>query len=167
MILHKRAAFAALALAVATPAFAQVGGTGTLAQRIQKFVDFESFSARFPTPIVKRSVHTRDSLRAVWQELIAARKRGFAREEQENEPGITCVAVALHRGTDVVGAISVTAPSYRMDNKRAVLIIRALREAIEPNLPPGMSLQKPILGVPRRAGRLRKLDEVDGDEEAA
>jgi DNA-binding IclR family transcriptional regulator len=134
----------------------------------QKFVDFESFSVRFPTPIVKRSVHTRDSLRAVWQELIAARKRGFAREEQENEPGITCVAVALQRGTDVVGAISVTAPSYRMDNKRAISIIRTLRETIEPNLPPGLSLQKPILGVPRRAARLRKLTAGnDSDEEAA
>jgi DNA-binding IclR family transcriptional regulator len=117
----------------------------------QKFVDFGSFSASFPTPISKRSTHTRDSLRAVWQELLSTRKRGFAYEEQESEPGITCMAIALLRGTDPLAAISVTVPSYRLDSKRALSIVRTLRDTIAPHLPPGLVLQNPIPGVPARA----------------
>jgi DNA-binding IclR family transcriptional regulator len=124
----------------------------------QKFVDFGSFSTSFPTPIAKRSDHTSDSLRAVWQELLNTRKCGYAFEEQESEPGITCLAVALLRGTDPLAAISVTVPSYRMDIKRAVSISRTLYDTIERHLPPGLTLQKPILGVPARTGASRKPD---------
>src|SRR6185312_385361 len=96
----------------------------------QKFIDFESFAARFPSPIVKRTASTRSSLHAVWQELMEARKRGFAMEVEENEPGVTCIATALLRGTDVIAAISVTTPAERMDEKRAVLVTRILSECI-------------------------------------
>lgn len=122
----------------------------------QKYVDFGSFSAGFPTPISKRSSHTRDSLRAVWLELLSTRKRGFAFEEQESEPGITCLAIGLLRGTDPLAAISVTVPSYRMDNKRAASIVRAVHDTIEPHLPPGLSLQNSIAGVPARGATARK-----------
>jgi DNA-binding IclR family transcriptional regulator len=43
----------------------------------RKYVDFASFAASFPTPIPKRTPHTRDSLRAVWTDLLGTRKRGF------------------------------------------------------------------------------------------
>jgi DNA-binding IclR family transcriptional regulator len=122
----------------------------------QKYVDFASFAASFPTPIPKRTPHTRDSLRAVWTDLLSTRKRGFAYEEQENEPGITCIAVALLRGTDAPAAISVTVPSYRLDNKRTLSIVRTLRDTIGPYLPPGLTLQSPIAGLPARAAANRK-----------
>jgi IclR family acetate operon transcriptional repressor len=133
------------------PAVSTALGRSILSQR---FVDFESFSARFPSPIVKRTPHTRTTLRSVWQELLEARKRGFAIEVQENEPGVTCIATALLRGTDVIAAVSVTTPSDRMDEKSAAMVTRMLRECIEPHLPPGLSVQKPILGVPSRSARV-------------
>lgn len=117
----------------------------------QKYVDFSSFSVAFPSPIVKRSDQTRDTLKAVWQELIVARKHGYACEEQESEAGITCVAVALLRGPNVVGAISVTVPSYRMDGRRVISIMQTMRDTIEPYLPPGLALQKPMASAPSRA----------------
>ena len=119
----------------------------------QKFVDYESFAASFPNAVPKRTPHTRNSLRAVWQELVDARKRGFAKEEQENELGITCMGLALLRGPNVVAAFSITAPSERMDLKRMSVLARKLRECIEPGLPPGLSLQKAALAPQARPVR--------------
>lgn len=122
----------------------------------QQFVDFESFAARFPTTIAKRTPHTRTTLRSVWQELIESRKRGFAKEEQENEPGITCVAVALLRGTDVVAAISITTLADRMDGRRMLSVVRALHDCITPYLPPGLSLQMPMANGSRKGAPGRR-----------
>jgi DNA-binding IclR family transcriptional regulator len=112
----------------------------------QKFVDYESFAASFPNAVPKRTPHTRASLRAVWQELADARKRGFSKEEQENELGIACMGVALLRGPNVIGAFSITAPAERMDVKRMMVLAKKLRKCIEPSLPPGLSLQRAAIG---------------------
>jgi len=122
----------------------------------QKFVDFESFAASFPNAVPKRTPHTRSGLRAVWQELVEARKRGFSKEEQENELGITCMGVAMLRGPNVIAAFSITAPAERMDIKRMTLLARKLRECIEPGLPPGLTLQKPAAGLRLATGRAQK-----------
>ena len=113
----------------------------------QKFVDFESFAASFPNPVPKRTPHTRASLKQVWQELVEARKRGFAKEDQENELGIAGMGVAILLGSNVIAAISNTSPAERMDIKRMTVLAKKLRECIEPTLPPGLSLQKPASGA--------------------
>jgi DNA-binding IclR family transcriptional regulator len=120
----------------------------------QKFVDFDSFCAHFPGAISQRAT-TRPALTVVWQELLDARKRGFAIEEQENEPGVTCIATALLRDAEVVAAISITTRSDRIDMERAAMIISALHESFEPQLPPGLTLQKPIGGGMLRSALAR------------
>jgi DNA-binding IclR family transcriptional regulator len=120
----------------------------------QKYVDFESFAAAFPGAIPRRAPQTRTSLKLVWQELLEARRRGFSREEQENEPGVTCIAMAILRGTQPVAAISITAPVERMDGRRQAALSRMLGDCIGPVLPPGLSLQHPIQRkASRRAAR--------------
>ena len=116
----------------------------------QKYVDFQSFCEQFPTPIVSRTSHTRSTLNAVWQELMAARERGFAREEQEYILGTSCIAVAILRGPKAIGAISMTGPSGRMDASREQFLVGVLHECIGPHLPPGLTLQRPLKGSPRR-----------------
>lgn len=117
----------------------------------QQYVDFESFSMRFSSPIAKRAPRTRTTLRSVWLELLEARRRGFAVDDEEHEPGISCVGVALLRGTEAIAAISITTPSDRMDPKRMPVVVQALRECIEPCLPPGLVLQRPMPGTLQRA----------------
>jgi DNA-binding IclR family transcriptional regulator len=120
----------------------------------QKYVDFESFAAAFTGTLPLRPPHSRVTLRQVWQELLEARRRGFSREEQENEPGVTCIGVAILRGTQPVAAISITAPVERMDGRRQAALSRMLGACIGPALPPGLSLQRPIAQKPaRRAAR--------------
>ncbi len=125
----------------------------------QKFVDFQSLSGSFPNAIHQRTQHTCTSLPKLWRELVEARKLGFSREEQENELGITCIAVAVMRSGNPVAAISITAPAERMSSRVFPILIRALRECIEPGLPPGLSLQKPVLDPSRRS---RRTEETSG-----
>ncbi len=110
----------------------------------QSFADFESFAVSFPDEIPARTPLTRRSPTAIWEELAAARARGFAKEEQENEAGIACVAVAIRRGGAAIAAISVTAPHERMPFERMVSVVETIHRTIAPSLAPGLSLQKPI-----------------------
>lgn len=114
----------------------------------QTFLDFESFSRRFPSPVPKRTPFSLGSLQEIWKEILLARQRGFAKEEQENEVGRSCVAVPVLRGTKPVAAVSITAPSDHIDEKLVVPLTNRLRESLEQNLPPELNL-------PRTAKSLR------------
>lgn len=81
----------------------------------------------------------------VWSELQGAPGRGYAREIEENEKGITCVALPVARGARVVGAVSVTVPAARMTAKRMAEIAAEIHAALGRALPEGMSA-----GWPRR-----------------
>lgn len=109
----------------------------------QSFDSLEAFERRFEEPIPARTPYTRNSIEAVWEELTNAKKRGFAKEEQENELGISCIAVAIKRGEIAIAAVSITALHERMDSNRMLFLAETLRETIRPCLPPGMSLQQP------------------------
>ncbi|MBT0773537.1 IclR family transcriptional regulator [Kineosporia sp. J2-2] len=83
----------------------------------------------------------------VWEELERARSRGYAIEYQENEQGIACLAVPLLRGSappagpsQVVGAVSITAPADRMGPDRMASVHEQIRRTLPPLLPAGLVL---------------------------
>ena len=76
----------------------------------------------------------------VWSVLQEARERGYATEEQENEVGISCVAVPLLRSGAAVAAVSVTAPAERMTAERISWLYGRMREVLPPLLPAGLTL---------------------------
>lgn len=121
-----------------SPAVTTALGRAILAQR---FKTLENFKSAFPGPIPLRTPHTRTSPASVWEELQAARERGFAKEEQENELGITCIALAIMRGPTAAAAISITALHERMHPDRMTELAQAARETLGPALPLGLSLQ--------------------------
>lgn len=118
----------------------------------QRFVDFESFAQCFPSPIARRTALTRGTLQAVWQELVEARQRGFAMEEEEYGLGVSCLSIAILRGSRAIAAISVTGPSERINLRRGPQLVAMIHQCITPHLPPGLSLQRPLT----RSGRRRK-----------
>jgi len=68
--------------------------------------------------------------RKVLEEFLAeCRKRGFCEEVEENEEGIRCVGAAVLdlRGYPV-GAVSVSAPAYRFDDRASLAIGERIRE---------------------------------------
>ena len=79
-----------------------------------------------PTP---HSVHTAEALHA---ELEVVRGRGYAVDDQENEPGVNCLAVPVFLQSPTVpsGAVSVSALAYRTPLARLVDDLTAIRALV-------------------------------------
>lgn len=108
----------------------------------QKFLDYESFASWFPGPVPHRTSHSLSSLQDIWREVIIARQRGWAFEEQESQIGMSCVAVAVFRRHSPIAAISVTAPSEYLTETQASSVVHDLHEVFEKRAPPELHLQK-------------------------
>lgn len=88
----------------------------------------------------------------------ATRESGFATETEENEPGISCVALPILRGGQSVAAVSVTAPAERLGARRRREIEAVLRDVVPPLLPPTLAVPDAALGrvvAPVAAGTRR------------
>lgn len=69
--------------------------------------------------IVKRTAHTITDFAEFMEGIREAREKGYALDNEENEPGIRCIAVSLPDfGKNVRYAISISAPVTRMDDLR-------------------------------------------------
>lgn len=70
------------------------------------------------------------------KELEATRKRGWALEEEETVPGVTCVAIPLIELGEPLAAVSVSVPIHRLSASRRADLLAALlefrREAMNP-----------------------------------
>ncbi|QAY63464.1 IclR family transcriptional regulator [Xylanimonas allomyrinae] len=76
--------------------------------------------------------------------IDAARARGYAEENEENEPGIACVAVAVLRAGRPVAAVSITAPAERLTGTTRRERVSALRESLPGWLPAGLGVPAAI-----------------------
>jgi DNA-binding IclR family transcriptional regulator len=84
------------------------------------------------TPLVAHTPHTRTDKRALFELLEEGNRRGYQEENNENEIGLRCVgAPVLNANGYPVGAISVSAPSYRVDDAAAEKIGRMVRTAAD------------------------------------
>ncbi|MFF2833374.1 IclR family transcriptional regulator [Cellulosimicrobium cellulans] len=91
------------------------------------------------------------ALRATCDETRAS---GFATETEENEPGISCVALPILRGGQSVAAVSVTAPAERLGARRRREIESVLRDVVPPLLPPTLAVPEAVLaGAPLPGAR--------------
>lgn len=76
----------------------------------------------------------------LWAVITSARARGWASEREENEEGISCVAVPILRAGSAIAAVSVTAPAERMTDRRLEELHTAMRHLLPPLLPRGLEL---------------------------
>ncbi|MFE1644197.1 IclR family transcriptional regulator [Microbacterium sp. P01] len=72
----------------------------------------------------------------------AARENGYAMEQEENEPGISCVAVALVRPAGRPVAVSITGPTSRMSPDRLAELGALLRDELTAGAPHGLTVAR-------------------------
>ena len=66
--------------------------------------------------------------------LADVRRRGYALDNEENEPGVRCVAVSLEfMKQEAEYAFSISAPIHRMDNDR-IKVLSALIQETKKNI---------------------------------
>lgn len=77
----------------------------------------------------ERSLGTAEQL---WSELEVTRHRGYAIDDQENEPGVNCVAVPIYLTSPTVpsGAISISALAYRTPIAKLVDEVRSIKAIV-------------------------------------
>ena len=70
-------------------------------------------------PLARLTPHTIPEPAALAEELVRVRSAGYALDNEESFPGISCVAAPIRdRGGRVTAAISVTVPTQRMGSAR-------------------------------------------------
>lgn len=108
-----------------TPAHATASGKAILAQ-----LPWDEVARLLPAPLARltdRTVHDHDALRDA---LAAVRARGWAAAVDEQEEGLTSVAAAVTLpGGDVVAALTVSGPTFRVPLERLPVLGTATADA--------------------------------------
>jgi IclR family transcriptional regulator, acetate operon repressor len=84
-------------------------------------------------PLPRHTPNTLAGAADLARELRAVRAQGWATDDQENEPGVNCLAVPAFLGSPRVpsGAVSVSAPAYRTPLSRLVTEVSTIRAMVE------------------------------------
>lgn len=95
------------------PAHSTAVGKLLLAQQLLDLKAVRRWVAE--APLERRTKNTVRSAAALHASLVQIRAVGYAIDEEENEPGINCLAVPVRdpAGSEVIGAVSVSALAYR------------------------------------------------------
>ncbi|WP_217645652.1 IclR family transcriptional regulator [Microbacterium sp. cf046] len=95
------------------PAHSTAAGKLLLSYRLQTRSDVAAWAAE--EPLVRRTERTHTTADALQPEFELIRGRGFGTDDQENEPGVNCLAlpVFLTSPSAPSGAVSVSAIAYR------------------------------------------------------
>lgn len=80
------------------------------------------------------------TLEQLQEQIALARQRGYSVENEENEPGVACIGMALMRGADAVAALSITSLASRMTPARQAELADMVHEELPRLLPEGISL---------------------------
>lgn len=79
---------------------------------------------------IKRTENTITNKEDFFHELKAVKERGYAIDNQENEPGVYCIALPVKNYTgDVVAAISISTPVMKINEEEMKTNIDLLRRA--------------------------------------
>jgi DNA-binding IclR family transcriptional regulator len=117
------------------PAHSTALGKALLAHMLQGRGDVNRFVAAHG-PLREKTPRTLTSAEALEHELAATRERGYALDDQENEPGVNCIAFPIYIGPRdrPAGAISVSAVAQRTPVTQLAKKADEIRGLIEEHL---------------------------------
>ncbi|UQU62756.1 IclR family transcriptional regulator [Couchioplanes caeruleus] len=80
----------------------------------------------------KRTEHSIGTAEELHAELVRTRERGYGVDDQENEPGVICLAVPMFLTSPAApsGAISISALAYRTPLKKLIEDLPAIRAVV-------------------------------------
>lgn len=103
-----------------------------LGKAILAFSDKSTVSQVVGKSLISRTPYSIVSSEALEKELALIRSQGYAIDNEENELGIRCVGAPIFDYTGKpVGAISISAPSDRMDTERCSFLGPLVRQAAQ------------------------------------
>jgi len=119
------------------PAYRTAVGKALLSERLDTLDKVDEWFG--PFPLEKKTETTLVTAEALLSDLDATRERGFAIDNQENEVGVNCVAIAIYLDgdTEPTGAISISGVTFRCPLERLVDSVPAIRSTIAAHLGPG------------------------------
>lgn len=91
--------------------------------------DREKVEELLPETFSAYTAHTLKNVDEFWDQLVEVRRTGFARDFEEITDGVTCIAVSIHIDGEVAYGLSVTTPSYRLNDEKRELIESLLTNA--------------------------------------
>jgi IclR family transcriptional regulator, acetate operon repressor len=125
------------------PAHATALGKVLLAHALRDDGEVERFVAAHG-PLAGKTGRTLTTAEALERELAVTRKRGYALDDQENEPGVNCIAFPVFIGPreQPGGAISVSAVAQRTPVEELEQKAEEIRGLIEERLGPVTRAQR-------------------------
>ena len=81
-----------------------------------------------------------------------ARRRGYATELEENEPGIACLGVPILADGVAVAALSVTMLANNLDAQRMAKVAARVAVLVPPRLPDELHLPEELVAVDPNRG---------------
>lgn len=112
------------------PAYRTAVGKQLLSEVADDTGSLAAIVGRGPYP--SATPNTITTLDELWAELVRTRQRGYAVDDQENELGVNCVAVAVGTGPGetAAGAISVSALAFRRPLRDLVDRVDEIRDIL-------------------------------------
>ncbi|WP_288713154.1 IclR family transcriptional regulator [uncultured Parolsenella sp.] len=106
------------------PAYCTAIGKAILSEKTRPEVN-----RLLPKKFTSFTANTITSANVLWDQLLEVRRTGFAHDYEEITDGVTCVAVPIHINGKAMYGMSVTTPSYRLDDTKLRLIESLLASA--------------------------------------
>lgn len=79
---------------------------------------------------IQHTEHTHKNVDQLLEELVLVRQQYFAEDNEEQEPGLHCIAAPIYnRFGDVIAAISISFPTIRFEEERKAYIVELLHTA--------------------------------------
>lgn len=101
-----------------------------LAHELRTLEQVEAWIA--DTPLVRRTPNTRCTAADLHADFEAIRERGYALDDEENEPGVGCIALPVYATSPAgpSGAVSISTLTYRTPLKSLIEAVDAIRDTL-------------------------------------
>tara|TARA_R110001583_G_scaffold143414_1_gene295558 strand:+ start:7864 stop:8646 length:783 start_codon:yes stop_codon:yes gene_type:complete len=108
------------------PLYSTAIGKVLLAERDQAFIRETLSQVEF----IKHTDKTLENIEQLLSELTQVKEHHYAQDNQEQEPGLRCIAVPVYdRFGSVIAGISISLPTIRFDEKRLSYYVGLLHQA--------------------------------------